>query len=273
MKLLAVLYCGLLVIVFLNQRSFIYHPNKGSLESLVKIAESQGFQIWQNNAGQFIGWKHFNKARGEHGQVLIVHGNAGSAIDRLDIANALQSVEPMDVYVLEYPGYGARPGSPSQQSLFQAASEAMDFLKKEGPVYLMGESLGTGVAAYLAGTYPQFIRGVLLIAPYNNLTDVAQYHMPIFPVKWMLWDRFSSAAYLENYHGPIGILVAGQDVVVPMQLGRKLYEGYQGPKRIWESPRAGHGDLLNRRESWWQELVLFWEQNPALPDLSPAQKP
>lgn len=189
-KLLVALYFALLFIVFLNQRSFIYHPSKGSRESLEKIAESQGFQAWQNSAGQFIGWKHFSTARGEHGQVLIVHGNAGSAIDRVGIANGLQSVEPMDIYILEYPGFGARPGSPSQQSLFQAASEAMDFLKAKGPVYLMGESLGTGVAAYLAGTYPELIRGVLLIAPYDNLTDVAQYHMPIFPVKWMLWGSF-----------------------------------------------------------------------------------
>jgi uncharacterized protein len=264
-KMLAALYCGLLLVVFLSQRSFIYHPNRGSLESQVKLAQSQGFQVWQNSAGQFFGWKQISKAKSDHGRVLIVHGNAGSAIDRLDIAAALLSVEPMDIYILEYPGFGARTGSPSQQSLFQAATEAMDLLKKEGPIYLMGESLGTGVAAYLAGTYPQFIRGVLLIAPYNNLTDVAQYHMPIFPVRWMLWDRFSSETYLENYHGPVGILVAGQDVVVPIQLGRKLYEGYHGPKRLWESPQAGHGDLLNRQERWWQELVTFWKQNPARP--------
>lgn len=269
-ELLAVLYCGLLLIVFLNQRTFIYHPSKGSLESLVKIAESQGFQAWQNSVGQFLGWKQLANAKGEHGRVLIVHGNAGSAIDRVDIARGLQSVEPWDVYILEYPGFGARPGSPNEQSLFQAAAEAIDLLKKEGPIYVMGESLGTGVASYLAGTYPQIIKGVLLIAPYNNLTDVAQYHMPIFPVKWMLRDRFPSATYLENYHGPIGILVAGQDVVVPIQFGRKLYEGYQGPKRIWESPQAGHGDLLNRRESWWHELVSFWKQNLAPSGLPPG---
>jgi pimeloyl-ACP methyl ester carboxylesterase len=191
----------------------------------------------------------------------------------LDFAQGLQSVEPVDVYILEYPGFGPRPGSPSQRSLFQAAADAMDLLKKEGPVYLMGESLGTGVAAYIAGTYPELVRGVLLIAPYNNLSGVAQYHMPIFPVKWMLWDRFASETYLKNYHGPVGILLAGQDKVVPIRFGRKLYDGYQGPKRVWESPQAGHEDLLDHPENWWRELVEFWKQNPARPVSSQPQNP
>jgi len=64
-----------------------------------------------------------------------------------------------------------------------------------GPVYLLGESLGTGVAAHLAGTYPTNVAGVLLIAPYNRSPTWRNIHMPIVPVRWLLRDRFPSEEY------------------------------------------------------------------------------
>lgn len=241
---------------------------------MTKIAEAKGFRPWQTDSGEYIGWKHEDDAAPKHAGLLIVHGNAGSAIDRLDYGNALGRVEPLDVYVLEYPGYGARPGSPSQRSFFAAASEAIDLLKGKGPLYIMGESLGTGVAAYLAGTYPGTIRGMLLIAPYDNLTDVAQNHMPIFPVKWMLWDRFPSETFLANYHGPVAMLFAGQDIIVPNRFGHKLYDAYQGPKTFWQIADAGHNDLMDQPDAFWSELDAFWRTNAVLnANATPAASP
>jgi len=258
---LSVSYLGLLLFVFITQRSFIYHPTTAPMEALAKIADAKGFKPWQTDTGEFMGWEYLGKSRRKHGRLLIVHGNAGSAIDRLAYANALTNAQPMDIYILEYPGFGARKGSPSEQSFYQAASEAVDSLKAKWPLYIMAESLGTGVAAYLAGTYPDTIRGMLFIAPYNNLTDVARAQMPYFPVNWMLWDRFPSETYLAKYHGPVAMLFAGRDVVIPNRLGHKLYESYQGPKQFWEIPEAGHDDLLIQPDAWWTELAAFWKTN------------
>jgi pimeloyl-ACP methyl ester carboxylesterase len=275
LRILALVYLGLLLFVFFRQRSFLYRPNTGPRGPMESAAQERGFQAWENEAGQFIGWKFISPAKRAHGQLLIVHGNSGCAIDRLDYADELRSIEPLDVYILEYPGFGARAGSPSQKSFFYAADEAIRLLKKAGTVYVMGESLGTGVASYLAGTYPDTVQGMLLVAPYNNMTGVAQMHMPIFPVSLLLLDRFPSEKFLENYHGPVAMLFAGADVVVPNRFGHKLYDGYQGPKRFWEIPLAGHDDLLNQTSEWWRELVQFWESKPSLAKsdvLKPAAK-
>jgi hypothetical protein len=256
------IYLGLVVLVFLGQRKFIYHPYRPARELSNQAAASHGFQAWENDQHQFIGWKKVAKTQRDHAQILIVHGNAGCAINRLDYAEEMQGLEPMDIYILEYPGFGQREGTPTQASLFQAATEAFGLLSKTGPVYVLGESLGTGVAAYLAGTFPQNIAGVFLIAPYNNLTDVAQRQMPMFPVRWLLKDRFPSDTFLQAYPGPIGVLLAGNDDVVPNQFGRKLFDGYQGPKKVWEIADAGHNDLVSQSGSVWKELFAFWNQNP-----------
>jgi uncharacterized protein len=260
-KLLCGFYLLLLIIVFFAQRKLIYFPVDWPFTEQLKAAEAHHFDVWKNPSGQIIGWKQLSRATNAHSQILIVHGNAGSAINRMDYADGLKMADSFDFYILEYPGYGGRAGTPSQQAFFQSATEGLELLKRNRPVYVIGESLGTGVAAYLAGTYPQVVRGLLLIAPYNNLSDVAQHHMPIFPVKWLLRDKFPSDKYLRNYHGPIGFLLAGQDTVVPTRFGRKLYEEYTGPKKLWEMPEAGHNDVQQQTEVWWKEVTEFWRIN------------
>ncbi|HEX3801171.1 MAG TPA: alpha/beta hydrolase [Verrucomicrobiae bacterium] len=259
-RLAVLLYLVLLALVFFAQRKMIYVPAKGSFDEMEKFAAARGFQAWQGKSG-YIGWKHIDEPARGRPQLLIIHGNAGCAADRINYADGLRQVQPMDVYILEYPGYGARLGNPSEKSFFAAGSEAIEQLRGNGPVYIMGESLGTGVAAYLAGTYPEMVRGMLLIAPYNNLAAVAASKMPIFPTRWLLLDRFASEDHLKNYHGPIAMLFAGQDVVVPNRFGHKLYDGYQGPKIFWQVPEAGHNDLLDEPDSRWKEIVQFWKTN------------
>ena len=97
-----------------------------------------------------------------------------------------------------------------------------------------------------------------MFAPYNRLADVAQYHVRILPVDCLLVDRFPSEDYLRQYHGPVGVFVGGKDNVIPKKFGRRLYEGYAGPKRIWEFPEANHGTVKERTPGDWKEVVEFW---------------
>src|SRR5436190_9822657 len=142
--LVAVPYLVLLAAVFLGQRQFLYFPGKVSLKLALVMANRSGLEPWYNGSEQVIGWKQLSKVNGPHAQILITHGNAGSAIDRVDYARSLNQALDCDVYILEYPGYGPRPGSPSQDSFFHAADEALRLLQKDGPVFVIGESLGTG---------------------------------------------------------------------------------------------------------------------------------
>src|SRR5688572_6597306 len=232
------------------QRAMIYHPVRYAAGALDSVAFEQNLKPWLTKEGERIGWQRTTEAAGA-AQVLIVHGNAGSALDRADFARALQCAGPMNVFILEYPGYGDRLGKPSQASLLEAAREAFQLLTNSRPLYIVGESLGTGVAAYLAGSFPEAVRGLLLFCPYNNLTDVARYHtMRLVPVSLLLRDRFPSDQWLQNYRGPVGILVAIEDRVVPARFGRRLYDSYGGPKKLWEIPNAGHNDVFERPEEW-----------------------
>src|SRR5262249_16982651 len=149
-------------------------------------------------------------------------------------ADSIQQTGAFDVFFLEYPGYENRSGSPSEQSIYAAADAALQLLPTNHITYVVGESLGTGVAAYLAGKHPNAIAGPVLLAPSNSLVSVGQAHMPIFPVGLILRDRYPAEKHLRMYHGPVAMLTGGQDNVVPEKFGRRLYDSYDGPKRLWE---------------------------------------
>jgi pimeloyl-ACP methyl ester carboxylesterase len=225
------------------------------------MAQAAGLERWKNPAGEAIGMKRLSPKQPAERRVLIVYGNASCATGCAHYVGAIQSVAALDAFILEYPGYGDLPGSPSQASLFRAADAAFQVLATNGPIYLVGESLGTGVAAYLAGTHPDRVAGMVLISPYNRLADVAQYHLPIFPVHLLLIDCFPAEDYLGNYHGPVGMVVDGHDRVIPGRFGLRLYNGYFGLKKLWEFPNGEHEVVAERPEKFWKEVIEFWQVN------------
>ncbi len=249
------------VVMAIAQRSFIYFPSVFTREQVDQVAYSAQLERWTNSAGQFIGLKRLSPKQPAEGTVMILYGNGSTAIGCEHYVNDIQSVAAFDVFILEYPGYEDRPGSPNQSSLFNAAKEAFDILPTNQPIYLVGESLGTGVASYLAGTYPDKVAGMVLISPFNRMTDVAQNHFPLLPVRLLLVDRFPSENYLRHYHGKVGVTVDGRDTIVPEKFGLRLYNGYAGPKKLWEFPGGGHCEIMEQPSKFWKEAVEFWQTN------------
>lgn len=205
-------------------------------------------------------------------RLLVFHGNAGHSLDRRHFATGFQSVDARrsssndassgwEVYLMEYPGYGSRPGSPSEDSFMRAAREAIDRLLAEDPsrpVYLLGESLGSGVATQLAAEYPESVPAVFLVTPFTNLVDAGATLFPRVFVRAVLRERYDNESALTRYRGRVAFLLAGEDEVVTTELGRRLYEGYDGEKRLWIQEDAGHNTLdYSPGAAWWQELSDF----------------
>ena len=243
------------------QRRLIYFPPHLAAEQVKESAKDAGLERWNNPSGQAIGMKRMASRQPADGQMLITYGNGSWSVGCAHYADDLQKLAMFDVFILEYPGYADRAGSPSQKSIFRAADEALQLLGTKQPVYLVGESLGSGVAAYLAGTHPDRIAGMILLSPYNRLTSVAQAHMPFLPVWLLLVDRFPSEDYLRNYHGPVGVMVDGRDEVVPEKFGLRLYDSYAGPKRLWSFPDGYHISIMEPPEKFWGEVLDFWQTN------------
>jgi pimeloyl-ACP methyl ester carboxylesterase len=182
-------------------------------------------------------------------------------MDRGYIAKPIHDAVNVDVYVFEYPGYGARDGSPGKQSFFTAGTEAFELLPDSLPKYVVSESIGAGVACHLAKTHSTNVAGLVLFMPYCDLASVAQRKMPWLPAYLLLLDRFNPAECLKDYRGPVKIVLAGADEIIPVESGRRLFDKYQGPKNLQIIPGAHHNDIAGQSPEWWKEVFSFWQQN------------
>lgn len=255
-------YLALLVLVAGCQRRLIYFPSVGSESELLRSAGGAGLAAWRNGSGSIIGWEAASTAPAgpDADSFLVFHGNAGCALDRHYLSVALGGQNRGRVLLFEYPGYGARPGKPSEKAFAAAAVEALAQLRKEsrGRIFLVGESIGSGVACRMAGDHPDLVAGVLLVTPFTSLTDVACHHYPLLPVRLLLRDRYDNVKALRAWRGPLAVLLAGRDEVVTTELGRRLYDSYAGPKQLWVQKERGHNDLdYSPFLPVWTELTGF----------------
>lgn len=211
------------------QRKLLYFPSHLDL--------STGLAPWLHN-GQIIGYAR--EVPSPKNIWLMLHGNGGQAAHR---ASALPHFSPSDsIYILEYPGYGLRSGTPSMQSINEAATTAYSLLRDKFPalpVCLVGESLGSGPACFLAGG-PRQPDKLVLIVPYDELALVAAGHYPILPVRLILHDNWNNLAALSTYKGPLEIYAEKFDTVIPIAHARSL--AASKPQTVFHELTGGHND-------------------------------
>ena len=194
------------------------------------------------------------------GTLVLFHGNAGSARDRIWYLNSL---EPLGIRVIlaEYPGYGGREGTPSEATLVADGRETVRLARAAfgEPLWVWGESLGAAVAAQVAVAPEGPARGLVLITPWDNLPDLAQALYWYLPARWLVRDRYDTRAALQTFQGPKAVLIAGQDQIVPPAHSQGLYAALPEPKRLWLFPKAGHNDWPAYAADWWGETVAWLE--------------
>jgi pimeloyl-ACP methyl ester carboxylesterase len=250
---------GVAIVIVALQRRFLYYPDRQDAADAERTANRLGLSPWRDGGGEVAGWWASAHGGTAVATALVFHGNARTALDRGYLRDVLQGpgMPPLDVVLLEYPGYGARRGAPSERALIAAAVAAIDALAARGPVLLVGESLGSAVAARAAGERPGAVRGVLLVTPLASVPAVARRHFPGVP-SFLLADRFESGPALARFGGPVAFLVAGRDEVVFADLGRALFDAYPGPKRLVVQEGASHNGLrYDPGDATWRDLATF----------------
>ncbi len=252
-----VLASGAVFLLTWLQRRLLYFPVRQDLERVTAVARQHRLEPWAD-AGRFLGWRSAPLADPARAVLLVLHGNAGTALDRTYFRDVFEAAAPVEVVLLEYPGYGPRAGVPSQQTLVRACTDAVTLLARGGlPVVIVGESLGSAAAALCAADEPDSVAGLVLVTPLASVTAVAKRHYPFLPSA-LVRDAYHADEALPRYPGPVAFLVAARDEVVFTDLGMALYEGRTGPKRLWVDEGAGHNTVrYEPPDDRWREILGF----------------
>jgi fermentation-respiration switch protein FrsA (DUF1100 family) len=190
--------------------------------------------------------------------VLFCHGNAGNVTHRVDVLHELHGPVGVSVLIFDYRGYGhSEKKKPSEAGVLADARAARAWLAlrekiPENRIVLMGESIGGAVAVDLA---TDGARALVLESTFSSLPDVAAYHYPWLPVRWLMRTRLDSAAKIGKFHGPLLQSHCQRDTIVPIQFGRRLFEAANEPKRLITFPTGDHNDF--RPAFYYADLAKF----------------
>ena len=232
LALVAAVYIGLCAWMYANQRNAMYFPQFTQVD-----AGATDFQLRRDGA-TLRGWV-VNPGRAS--AILYFGGNA----ERIELArdDFAAWFPASTVYLVAYRGYGASDGTPTESDLHADALALFDAVtaRHPGPVDVVGRSLGSGVASYLASQRP--VARLVLITPFDSLANVGQLHYPWLPVRRLLKDRYDSARHLAHYRGPVLVIRAGNDQVIPAVSTDRLIASLTPPPQVVELPAADHNSI------------------------------
>ncbi|MFD0738175.1 alpha/beta hydrolase [Lysobacter koreensis] len=229
----ALAYLALCGWMYAKQRELVYFPQSTRVEP-----ERTDFALRRDGV-TLRGWV---VNRGQPGAIVYFGGNAESIEGmREDFARWFPE---HSTYLVAYRGFGASDGSPTEAALLADALAVFDAVQARHPgagIIAIGRSLGSGVAGHLASQRP--VARLALITPFDSLADVAQAHYRWLPVRRLMKDRYDAADWLAEYRGPVLVIRAGRDEVIPAANTNRLIASLATPPQVIELPAAGHNTV------------------------------
>lgn len=185
--------------------------------------------------------------------LLRFYGNA----DRADPwvaheAGAHRDSEPLEVWGVNYPGYGASSGKATLAGVAGSALAAYDALAARAagrPIFLLGASMGTTAALHVAAN--RAVAGLVLENPPPLRRLIVAEHgawnlwLLAMPVSWQVPRELDSVANAARARAPALFVTSGADRLVPPYLQREVIDAYAGEKRAFVVPGAGHSDGMS----------------------------
>ncbi len=242
------LFCSLFM--YLRQDSFIFYPTAAGHENhhYDKVVDYHLERGPVNLRGWLVNPVFVRE------KLLIYYG--GNAEDIFFNIEEYSDVQAATLFVA-YRGYGPSSGKPGEAEFFADALAVFDdvavtFKPKE--IYLIGRSLGSGVACHVAARRP--VQGAVLVTPYDSIENVAKSHYPWLPIGFLLRHRFASLEALALIHCPLLIIYGGRDRVIDPARTENLIRHIKGKKEVVLIAEADHG-TIEMHQDYWQVILRF----------------
>lgn len=231
------------VFMFFNQEKFIYFPDDQDFDNCPGFADSEKVSV--------SGTRMYYLEDKESETILVYyHGNAGSVCDRAFVKDRLKDAGNSLLFV-EYTGYSGDTRKPSKNLILQDVKNAKEFISQSGheKIVLMGTSLGSAIS-----TYHQTLQEpekLILLSPFDSLSEVGKIHYPFLPIRLLLREEYDTAEWLRDYTGEIMIIHGTQDEIIPIKLSKRLYNLVPSHNKNYITVKgATHNNLLHQPEVW-----------------------
>jgi pimeloyl-ACP methyl ester carboxylesterase len=243
--LLLFLYFLILGYLYIAQRSFIYFPSFTR-----PVALAPNYQL--SNEGVLLkGWA-FNEDRND---AILYFGGNGERLE-YNLSQFHKLFPGRAVYMLSYRGYGESEGVPTEKGIYSDALALYDNVsKRHGAVSIIGRSLGSAVATYVAAN--RETDKIALITPFASIENLAKLQFPIFPVALILKDKHMSVERVGQIESDVLVIYAERDKVVPESSTNELVAGFVNKNiDVVMIEGAGH-NTISESVDYEDKLALY----------------
>ncbi|MBM4289856.1 MAG: alpha/beta hydrolase [Deltaproteobacteria bacterium] len=186
--------------------------------------------------------------------ILFFHGN-GEIVADYDEMGPLYNRLGINFLPVDYRGYGRSGGEPSITGMMQDCHEILEFVTSwlsdhgyNGPLVLMGRSLGSASVLELAAAHPDSIAGLIIESGFAYAGPLLRL-LGVDPEALGFTEEagFNHIAKIKTWHNPLLIIHAQFDHIIPFSDGQALFDACPATdKTLVMISDANHNDLFLR---------------------------
>jgi hypothetical protein len=206
--------------------------------------------------------------------VIEFTGNATRAEQVASYAAHRWGTRPVEVWMVNYPGYGGSAGAAKLAAIPPAALAVYDDVAKRAagkPIFLAGNSLGTTAALYVASQRPA--AGLVLQNPPAIrsliLTQYGWWNLWLVagPIAMQVPGELDGPTNAAKVKAPAVFVLADKDDFVVPKNQMKVVDTYAGPKQLVPMT-GGHNDGITGDAEAIFQKGLDWLWDSAFPSPS-----
>ena len=239
--------------------SFLFHPRKaaepfGEKDVLIPVNENSKVGV------------RFHLVNPKAPNILFFHGNGEIAPEYDDIASIYNQRE-INFIIADFRGYGFSNGTPNAENTQLDAHHILDFVLNylssksyKGPLVLMGRSLGSVSVLELSQRYPKDFSGLIIESGFAD-------EEPLFKLigitaeqaGFSKEDGFLNGEKIKKYTGPLLVIHAEEDHIVPFSQGQDLHDSCPSKEKTFlPIPNANHNNILGVSfQKYFEEVTHF----------------
>ena len=230
-------YVGLAYYLYSNQEKFVFGKDTSNKNSYPKLTKKiggievklitqdnyvlQGWIIPKYRDGQLLPIKLYFSGRNENVYWLL---------------KGQKYFSECSLCFFNYRGMGQSTGIPSEEHILQDSLLIFEHIKhhfncSDSDIGLIGHSLGTGVASYVASL--KAVKDLVLVAPYDSIGDIAKQKHWYLPINYLLKHKFNTIHLAHKITCPSLFIIAHNDHIISNHRSKAVYHKINTHKKQW----------------------------------------
>jgi fermentation-respiration switch protein FrsA (DUF1100 family) len=257
-SIIAAVYLGLSVLLFLTQSRVLYQPSRGYDSKPEDYhLEYEPVTLSTPDGQSLAAW--FVPAEGAEQTILFCHGNAGNISHRLDTLKMFHELG-LNCLIVDYRGYGQSSGKPTEKGTLIDVLVGFQWLIEEKgirpeQIILFGRSLGGSIAATIAkDVHPG---GLVLESAFTSFDDVGAHYYPWLPVRLFSRFDYNTLEAVRQVTCPVLVIHSPDDEIIPYKFGQQIYDAAPEPKQFAEL-KGTHNEGIYNNGSLYKQIWQDW---------------